>query len=172
MSPPRCLLSFALCMLALWPHGAAYAQGGQRGSDPYPTRPIRLVVPFAPGGSSDTITRLIGPKLAEQLGHQVVLDNRAGGNGTIGTQIVARAAPDGYTIGLAYIATLATNPAISGDVGYDPVKDFTPITQLTASANVLAVHPSVAASSLKELIALATARPGQLNYARSEEHTS
>ena len=116
--------------------------------------------------SSDlAISRLVGSKLAEQLGHQVVLDNRAGGNGAIGTQIMAQAVPDGYTIGLAYIATLATNPAISGDVGYDPINDFAPITQLTASANVLAVHPSVAANSIKEFVALAKAKPGQLNYA-------
>jgi tripartite-type tricarboxylate transporter receptor subunit TctC len=133
-------------------------------ADGYPSRPIRLVVPFAPGGSSDTITRVIGPHLAEQLGQQVVLDNRSGGNGALGTQIIARAMPDGYTIGLAYIATLATNPAISGDVGYDPLKDFAAITQLTASANVLAVHPSVGAASVKELVALAKGKPGQLNY--------
>ena len=130
----------------------------------YPARPIRLVVPFAPGGSSDTITRVIGPHLAEQMGQQVVLDNRSGGNGALGTQIIARATPDGYTIGLAYIATLATNPAISGDVGYDPLKDFSAITQLTASANVLAVHPSVGATSVRELVALAKSKPAQLNY--------
>jgi tripartite-type tricarboxylate transporter receptor subunit TctC len=153
----------ALLAAAAWPI-AAPAQSGQRAAEPYPTRPIRLVVPFAPGGSSDTITRLIGPKLGEQLGYQVVLDNRSGGNGAIGTQIIARAVPDGHTIGLAYIATLATNPAITRDVGYDPVKDFAAITQLTSSANVLAVHPSVAASSVKELVALAKAKPGQLNY--------
>lgn len=139
-------------------NAAAYA------AENYPARPIRFVVPFAPAGSSDTITRLIGPRLAEQLGQQVVLDNRSGGNGAIGTQIVAHAAPDGHTIGLCYIATLATNPAISGDVGYDPIKDFAPITQLTASANVLAVHPSVGANTIKDFIALAKARPGQINY--------
>ncbi len=156
----RCaaLLSWLLPALASAPLSAAAA------ADAYPTRPIRFVVPFAPGGSSDTITRLLGPRLAEQMGQQFVLDNRAGGNGAIGTQIVAQAAPDGYTIGLAYIATLATNPAISADVGYNPLKDFTAITQLTASANVLAVHPSVGAQSLKELIAQAKAKPGHLNY--------
>jgi len=165
MSLRKCLLAAAGCALALGTHGAAFAQGGPRASESYPTRPIRFVVPFAPGGSSDTISRLVGAKLAEQFGHQVVLDNRAGGNGAIGTQIVAQAVPDGYTIGLVYIATLATNPAISGDVGYDPINDFAPVTQLTASANVLAVHPSVGANSVKELIALAKAKPGQLNYA-------
>lgn len=157
------LAGTVLAGCAVWP-AALFAQS-PKSTDGYPSRPIRLVVPFAPGGSSDTITRVVGPKLAEQLGQQVVLDNRAGGNGALGTQIIARAAPDGYTIGLVYIATLATNPAISGDVGYDPVKDFAPITQLTSSANVLAVHPSVAANSVKELVALAKAKPGQLNYA-------
>lgn len=165
MTSRICFISAAWCALTLCPLAAIAAQNSQRSDESYPTRPIRLVVPFAPGGSSDTIARLIGPKLAEQLGHQVVLDNRAGGNGAIGTQIVARAVPDGYTLGLAYIATMATNPAISGDVGYDPVKDFAAITQLTSSANVLAVHPSVAANSVKELVALAKAKPGQFNYA-------
>lgn len=158
-----CSLS-AICALAIWSTPFALAQGNQSAGAAYPARPVRLVVPFAPGGSSDTITRLIGPNLAEQLGQQVVLDNRSGSSGAIGTQIVARAMPDGYTIGLAYIATLATNPAISGDVGYDPVKDFAAITQLTSSANVLAVHPSIAAASVMELVALAKAKPGQLNY--------
>jgi tripartite-type tricarboxylate transporter receptor subunit TctC len=130
----------------------------------YPNRPLRFVVPFAPGGSSDAIARLIGPRLAEQLGQQVVLDNRAGGNGAIGTQIIAQALPDGHTIGLCYIATMATNPAITGDVGYDPIKDFAPVTQLTASPNVIAVHPSVGANSIKEFIALAKVKPGQINY--------
>ncbi|MGZ5175998.1 MAG: Bug family tripartite tricarboxylate transporter substrate binding protein [Burkholderiales bacterium] len=157
-------LSCALCALAPCPLGAAPAQGSQRSDEAYPTRPIRLVVPFAPGGSSDTITRLIGPRLNEQIGYQVVLDNRSGGNGAIGTQIVARAVPDGYTIGLAYIATMATNPAIIGDVGYDPVKDFAAITQLTSSANVLAVHPSIPANTVKDLVALAKVKPGELNY--------
>lgn len=164
MKPRTILLRFTLGAVICAPPAAALAQGKPHTAETYPTRPIRFVVPFAPGGSSDTITRLVGPRLGEQLGQPVVLDNRSGGNGAIGTQIVAQAAPDGYTIGLAYIATLATNPAISGDVGYDPLKDFAPITQLTASANVLATHPSVGAASLKEFIALAKARPGQVNY--------
>ena len=133
-------------------------------ADAYPSRPIRFVVPFSPGGSSDTIMRTVGPRLAEQLGQQVVLDNRSGGNGAIGTQIIAQATPDGHTLGLAYIATMATNPAISADVGYDPVRDIGAITQLTSSANVVAVHPSVGANSIKEFVALAKAKPGFINY--------
>jgi tripartite-type tricarboxylate transporter receptor subunit TctC len=159
----RTLVSSSIaCVLSVTALGAAAAQ---RAADGYPTRPLRLVVPFAPGGSSDTIVRVIGPRLGEQIGQQVVLDNRSGGNGAIGTQIVAHAAPDGYTIGLAYIATMATNPAISGDVGYDPVKDFAAITQLTSSANVVAVHPSLGISSVKALVAIAKAKPGEINYA-------
>ena len=157
-------LAAAWCVFALGLSGAVGAQGKHNAAETYPLRPIRLVVPFAPGGSSDTITRLIGPGLGERLGQQIVLDNRSGGSGTVGTQIVAQAAPDGYTIGLAYIATLAINPAISRDVGYDPMKDFAAITQLTSSANVLAVHPSIAATSVRELVALAQSKPGQINY--------
>ncbi len=158
----RWLLALRGLLWCALPH-AVIAQA-QRDADHYPARPIRCVVPFAPGGSSDSITRVIGPRLAEQLGQQVVLDNRAGGNGALGTQIVAQAAADGYTIGLAYIATLATNPAISGNVGYDPIKDFAPISQLTASANVLALHPALAVSSVKAFVELAKARPGHINY--------
>lgn len=150
----------SLCLTA-----APTAYGAQRAEEAYPTRPMRLIVPFAPGGSSDTIVRVIGPRMGEQLGQQIVLDNRSGGNGALGTQLVARAVPDGHTIGLAYIATMATNPAISGDVGYDPLKDFAAITQLTSSANVVAVHPSLGVASVKELVALAKAKPKQLNYA-------
>lgn len=162
---PGRLARAAAALLALAAAGAMAQGGAPHDGGNYPARPIRLVVPFAPGGSSDTITRIIGPYMAEQMGQQVVLDNRSGGNGALGTQIIARAMPDGYTIGLAYIATLAINPAISGDVGYDPLRDFAGITQLTSSANVLAIHPSVAANSLRELVALAKSRPGQLNYA-------
>ncbi len=165
MQPPSQTLLRLITTGALLPLSitATFAQT-PRGADAYPQRPIRFVVPFAPSGSSDTITRLIGPRLAEQLGQQVVLDNRSGGNGAIGTQIIAQALPDGHTIGLCYIATMATNPAISGDVGYDPIKDLAAITQLTASANVLAVHPSVGVASVKELVALAKGKPGHINY--------
>lgn len=160
-----CFPAALCCALAITASATTWAQTPQQAVEAYPVRPIRLVVPFAPGGSSDAITRLIGPHLSEQLAQPVVLDNRSGGSGALGTQIIARALPDGYTVGLAYIATLAINPAISKDVGYDPARDFAAITQLTSSANVLAIHPSVAASSIRELVALAKAKPGQLNYA-------
>lgn len=134
-------------------------------ADVYPSKPIRLIVPFAPGGSTDTLARQLAQKLPEALGQQVVLDNRAGGNGTIGTTLIARAAPDGYTVGIAYIATLAINPGLYPDLPYNPVDDFAPITQLTFSPNVLAVHPALPARTIREFIALARARPGALNYA-------
>ncbi len=160
-----CFPSALCCALVIGLSATTLAQAAQRGAEIYPLRPVRLVVPFAPGGSSDAITRLIGPNLSERLAQQVVLDNRSGGSGALGTQIIARALPDGYTIGLAYIATLAINPAISKDVGYDPLRDFAAITQLTSSANVLAIHPSIPATSISELVTLAKAKPGQLNYA-------
>lgn len=148
---------------------AAFVIGGAThaiaaGTD-YPNKPIRLVVPFAPGGSTDTLARQLNLKLVDGLGQQVVLDNRSGGNGTIGTTLIARAAPDGYTIGIAYIATFAINPGLYADLPYDPVKDFAPITQLTSSPNVIAVHPGLPAQTFKALVALAKAKPEGLNYA-------
>jgi len=131
----------------------------------YPTRPVRFVVPFAPGGSVDTLARTIGPKLADSMGQQIVVDNRPGGNGDIGMLIVAKAPPDGYTILLGYIANLAIAPSLYAKMSYDPLKDYAPITQVATSPNVLTAHPSVPASGLKELVALAKAKPGAVNFA-------
>ncbi len=131
----------------------------------YPTRPVRFVVPFAPGGSVDTLARTVGPRLADALGQQIVVDNRPGGNGDIGMLIVARAPPDGYTILLGYIANLAIAPSLYAKMPYDPVTDYAPVTQIATSPNVLTAHPSVQAKGLKELIALAKAKPGAVNFA-------
>ena len=131
----------------------------------YPTRPVRFVVPFPAGGSVDTLARTIGPRLADALGQQIVIDNRPGGNGNIGMEIVAQSRPDGHTIVLAYIANLAIAPSLFGKLPYDPVKDYAPVTQIATSPNVLTAHPSAQATSLKELIALARAKPGQVTYA-------
>src|SRR6185295_14722958 len=131
----------------------------------YPTRPVRFVVPFAPGGSTDTLARTIGTRLADALGQQVVVDNRSGGNGNIGMEIVARSPADGHTIVLGYIANLAIAPSLYDKMPYDPVKDFAPITQPASSPNVLTAHPSVPAKSLQEMIALARAKPGALSFA-------
>ncbi len=131
----------------------------------FPSRPVRFVVPFAPGGSTDTLARTMGVKLADALGQQVVVDNRPGGNGDIGMLIVAKAPPDGHTIVLGYIANLAIFPSLSARMPYDPVKDYAPITQPASSPNVMTAHPSVPARTLQELIALAKAKPGQLSFA-------
>jgi tripartite-type tricarboxylate transporter receptor subunit TctC len=131
----------------------------------YPSRPVRFVVPFAPGGSTDTLARTIGLKLADALGQQIVVDNRPGANGDIGMMIVAKAPPDGYTILLGYIANLAIAPSLYAKMPYDPVKDYAPVTQIATSPNVLTAHPSVQAKSLKELIGLAKAKPGAVNFA-------
>lgn len=131
----------------------------------YPSRPVRFVVPFAPGGSTDTLARTMGMKLADALGQQVVVDNRPGANGDIGMLIVARAPADGHTIVLGYIANLAIAPSLYARMSYDPVKDYAPITQPASSPNVLTAHPSVQAKTLQELIALAKAKPGQVSFA-------
>ena len=131
----------------------------------FPSRPVRFVVPFAPGGSTDTLARTMGMKLADALGQQVVVDNRPGGNGDIGMLIVARAPADGYTLLLGYIANLAIAPSLYTKMTYDPAKDYAPITQIATSPNVMTAHPSVQAKGLKELIALAKAKPGQVNFA-------
>ena len=134
-------------------------------AQPFPTKPIRWVVPFAPGGSTDTLARTLAVKLSEALGQQVVIDNRAGASGNIGMEIVARAPADGHTILLGYIANVAIAPSLYEKLPFDPVKDYEPITLLATSPNVLVAHPTVAAKNLKELIALAKAQPGKLNYA-------
>ena len=131
----------------------------------YPTRPVRFVVPFAPGGSVDTLARTIGPRLADALGQQIVVDNRPGGNGNIGMEVVAQARPDGHTLVLGYIANLAIFPSLSAKLPYDPLKDYAPVTQIATSPNVLTAHPSVPAKNLQELVVLVKAKPGQVNFA-------
>jgi tripartite-type tricarboxylate transporter receptor subunit TctC len=129
----------------------------------YPAKPVRFVVPYAPGGSTDTLARTIGIKLTDLLGQQVVVDNRPGASGNIGMDIVARALPDGYTIVLGYIANLAIDPSLYSKMPYDPVRDFAPITELASSPNVLVAHPSVPVTSFKDL--LVKAKQGQFNFA-------
>ena len=130
----------------------------------YPNRPITLVVPFPPGGSTTIVARTITDKLAELLGHQIIIDNRAGAGGTIGTRAVAMANPDGYTLLLGYTGTLAIGPSLYANVGYDPRKDFAPIGRIGTAPNTLVVHPSFPAKSVVELIAYAKANPGKINY--------
>ncbi len=134
----------------------------------FPEKPIRLVVPVAPGGSLNLYTRFIGQKLSEILGQPVIVDNRPGANGMIGADIVAKAAPDGYTLLMGATPTLAISPTLyAGKMPYNPETDFAPITMVAKAPSVLAAHPAVPSKNLKELIAFAKANPGKLNYATS-----
>src|SRR3954452_14307308 len=130
----------------------------------YPDRPIRLIVPFAAGGGADIVARALGQKLSDVYKQPIVVDNRGGGTTVPPTEAVARAAPDGYTLLMATSAHVI-NPSFFSKLPYDTVRDFAPVTQVTSQAYLLGVHPGVAAKSVKELIALAKAKPGQLNYA-------
>jgi tripartite-type tricarboxylate transporter receptor subunit TctC len=130
----------------------------------YPSRSIRLVVSWAPGGASDLIARVVGEKLGEQLGQQIVIDNRAGASGAIGTQMAAKGAPDGYTLLFGGVTELVLNPQIV-KVPYDPMRDFTAVSPAAFGYYVMVTHPALPAKSVRELIALAKSRPGEINYA-------
>ena len=129
----------------------------------YPAKAVRLVSPFPPGGSVDVVGRILAAKLTENLGQQVIVDNRSGASGIVGTEIVAKAPPDGYTL-LINTLPLVTNQFLMARVPYDPIRDFEPISMVTSSPSLVTVHPSVPVRSIKELIAFARSRPGQLNY--------
>jgi tripartite-type tricarboxylate transporter receptor subunit TctC len=130
----------------------------------YPSRPIRLIVPFPPGGSTDILARVLGEKLAQGLAQPVVIDNRPGAGGSIGAEAVARAAPDGYTLMMGHLGTLAVNPAIYKNLPYDPVKSFAPVSLMAIVPSVLVVNPSLPVASAAELVAYAKAHPGKLAY--------
>ena len=148
-----------LCLAACAPLAAqtAHAQA-------YPAKPVRLVIPFPPGGSTDLVGRLIGQQLTESLGQQVIIDNRGGAGGNIGVEHVARSAPDGYTLVLGHIGTFGSGPSLYSKLPFDPIRDFAPISLVGGVSNLAVVHPSLPVRSIKELIAFARARPGQLNY--------
>ena len=150
------LLSSLLLVVAA---ASALAQGN------YPDRPVRIIVPFPAGGPADALARIVGERLAQSLGKTFVIENKAGAGGNIGMEQGARAAPDGYTLTLAPVENLTVAPALYAKLPYDPVKDFAPITVLAVVPNVLIVHPSVPAKTVAELVALAKAKPGSLNYA-------
>ncbi len=139
---------------------------GSAAAQNYPTRAIRIIVPFAPGGATDVVLRLLAPRLSENLGQQVVVDNRPGGAATIGMDITAKAAPDGYTLGVATL-TFSINPNLFSKLPYNTEKDLAPVSLIAIVPLVLSVHPSVPVRSVKELIAFAKARPGSLNYSSS-----
>ncbi|MBI4191825.1 MAG: tripartite tricarboxylate transporter substrate binding protein, partial [Betaproteobacteria bacterium] len=158
MKTIRCLLCLSAGSLVLAAATATVAQQS------YPSRPVRFVVSWSPGGGTDLIARVAGQKLGEQLGQQIVIDNRAGASGAIGTDLAAKSAPDGYTLLVSGVSELVINPQIV-KVPYDPVRDFTAVSPLALEYYVLVVHPSLPARSVKDLIALAKARPGEINYA-------
>ena len=133
----------------------------------YPTRPVRLVLPFPPGGGSDALARILAPRMSEAMGQQWVVDNRSGSSGNIAAEIVARAAPDGYTVLLTLNSVLTMNPALYPDMRVNVEKDLQPVTQLSLGQYLVVLHPSVPASSAKELLALARSKPGTLRYASS-----
>ena len=132
--------------------------------DAWPTKPIRLIAPFPPASTADVIGRVLGQKLSQRLGQPVVIDNRVGASGNLGADAIAKAAPDGYTIGIVTSSTHAVAVSLSSKLPYDPLKDFTPITMLANSPYVLVLYPGVAAKDIKELVALAKSKPGALNY--------
>ena len=161
------LLHFTILAAATAAHNSACAQPD---AQPYPDKPIRLIEPFPPGGGSNMVARLVSQKLTEQLGYAVVVDSRPGAGGSIGTDIAAKAAPDGYTLLVGTASTMVINPNMA-KVGYDPVRDFSAIALVTTIPLIIVVHPSVQAKTLRELIALARAKPSQLNFGSSGNGT-
>jgi len=133
----------------------------------YPSKPLRFIVPFTAGGTSDILARAIGPKITEAWGQPVIVENRTGANGNVGAEYVARSAPDGYTFLLSDVGALSINPSVYPDMTFDPAKDFSPIIMVSYSPHVLAVHPSLPVKTVQELIAYAKANPGKLNFANS-----
>ncbi|MGE5096972.1 MAG: Bug family tripartite tricarboxylate transporter substrate binding protein [Betaproteobacteria bacterium] len=146
-----------LVATVLLPH-LALAQGA------WPNKPIRMIVPFAPGGASDFVARIVAPKLGEVLGQQVVIENKAGASGNIGMEFAAKASPDGYTIYLGNIGTIAINPAVFHSLTVDPQKDFIAVTLVAETPSILVAHPGVGVNTATDLVKLAKARPGELNY--------
>ena len=154
----RHLRQFFIHLLLLLAASTAMAQG-------FPQRPVRIIVPYPPGSGTDIVARILGQKLSEGWGQQVIVDNRPGAGAIIGVDAVAKAAPDGYTIGIADTGPLAINPALYAKLPYHPVRDFAPVTVVATLPFMLVVHPSVPARNVAELVALAKAKPGQINYA-------
>ena len=140
-------------------------------AQPYPAKQIRMIVPFPPGGSTDILGRLMAQKLTEALGQQVLVDNRSGAGGTIGTEAAARAAPDGYTLLMSPSASLAINVTLQKNIRYDPLRDFAPVIRVAASPLALVLHPSIPARDMKQLIGLLRARPDDFAYASAGNGT-
>lgn len=156
----RLLTTLTFVALATVANGAALAQA-------FPTKPARIIVAFPAGGGVDIVARLVGPKLTEMWGQQVIVENRAGASGMIGTEVAARAAPDGYTVFIGTLGNLSVNPHLFPKMTVDPLRDFAPITMVVAVTFVMVAHPSLPVRNVKELIALAKTHPGQINYSSS-----
>ena len=156
--PSTLLLVAALGLF--WSSAGAWA-------DTYPTKPVRLIVPFAPGGTSDIIARVVCERIAAELGQPMIVDNKAGAGGSVGATEVARAVADGYVLGLATVSTTASNPAINPKIAYDPITDFTPIINVAATPNVIAVHPNFPAHDYQAFMAELKGHPGKYSYATS-----
>jgi tripartite-type tricarboxylate transporter receptor subunit TctC len=154
----RFIFAAVVCAAAALHAASAAAQA-------WPAKPIRLMVPFPPGGSTDIVARIVAQKMGERLGQSIVIENRGGAGGTIGTAQVAKAAPDGYSLTVASTSTHVVAPSVYAKLDYDPVKDFAPVGLMAVSPYLLVVHPSVPAKTLQELVALAKKQPGKLNYA-------
>ena len=157
----RIFFAFALLCLSMTAHAQAW-----------PSKPLRYIVPFPPGGATDIFARIVADALTEKLGQQVIIDNRGGAAGTLGAQIAARSTPDGYTLFACNIASLALSPALYRKLGYDPDADFSPIGLIGSNPNALAVHPSIPAATVAEFIAYVKSRPGKLNYGSAGVGTS
>lgn len=167
MKKPTLYVLLGALLLAA-PVAGVLAQTKAKGADPaYPTKPIRFVIAFTPGGPSDILSRLVGNKLSQSVGQPVVLDNRPGAGGNIAGEIVAKSVPDGHTLMIANNAVLAANSTLYKKMTFSPEKELMPVVWVATQPNILAVHPSVPVNSVKELIAYLKARPGQLNYASS-----
>jgi tripartite-type tricarboxylate transporter receptor subunit TctC len=141
-------------------------------AETWPTRPIRFIVPFAPGGGGDVVGRIIGQRMSEQLGKPLIIDNRAGGGGTLGCELAAKAAPDGYTLLLGNVGPIAVGPALYPKLAYDPVRDFAPVTMIASFPNLLVANPGLPFKTVPELVAYAKSRPGTLNFASAGAGTS
>src|SRR5215213_11837251 len=152
-------------ILALLSFACVVPVGAQQ-TAAYPARPVRIIVPQSPGASTDLTARLIAQKLSPVLGQPVIVDNRPGAGSVIGTEVVAKATPDGHTL-LVVASSLTLNPTLHKNLGYDPVRDFAPITQLSSFPNMITVHPTLPVKTVKDLVALAKAKPGGLNYGSS-----
>ena len=155
---------FALCVLCVWLAGVAAFDASAQS---YPAKPVRIVLGFPPGGASDILMRFVGARLTDSLGQPIVYDNRPGAGGNVAGEIVAKSPPDGYTLLMGNNAILATNASLYKNMSFDPVKDLAPVALIASQPNILVVHPSLPVNTVKEFIAFARSRPGQLNYASS-----